>query len=67
MVSELHSSNLKLFGKQYNKNFLLHLIVVPQLSSGWQHNYSTKSRLADRANEPSMCSLMAMVETKQSN
>jgi len=26
----------------YNTEFVLHLIVAPQLSSGWQHNYSTK-------------------------
>jgi len=32
----------------------LHLIVVPQLSSGWQHNYSTKTRQAGHANEQSM-------------
>jgi len=30
MLSELYSLNLKLCIKQYNKNFLLHLIVVPQ-------------------------------------
>ncbi len=42
MLSELHNLNLKLCSKQYNKNFVLHLIVAPQISSGWQHNYSTK-------------------------
>jgi hypothetical protein len=46
MLSELHSLNLKLHSKQYNRNFVLHLIVVPQLSSGWQHNYTAKTRQA---------------------
>jgi hypothetical protein len=44
--------HLKLCSKQYNKKFVLHLIVVPQLSSGWQHKYSTKNKaggLAQRA------------------
>ncbi len=54
MLSELHRLNLKLCSKQYNKNFGLHLIVAPQLSSGWWHNYSTKTRQASRANEQSM-------------
>jgi hypothetical protein len=39
----------------------LYLIVVPQQSSGWQHNYSTKTRLTGCANEQSMYSLMSMV------
>jgi hypothetical protein len=64
MLSELHSLNLQLGSKQYNKNFVLHLIVVTQLSSGWQHNYSTKTRQADCANEQSMYSLMSMHYTK---
>ncbi len=38
MLSELHSLNLKLCIKQYNKKFVLYLIVVPQLSSGRQAN-----------------------------
>ncbi len=46
MLSELYSLTLKLYSKQYNTKFVLHLIVVPQLSSGWQHNYSTKTRQA---------------------
>jgi hypothetical protein len=33
MLSEFRSLNLKLCSKQYNKNFLLHLIVAPQLSN----------------------------------
>jgi hypothetical protein len=41
MLTELHCLNLKLCSKEYNKKFGLHLIVAPQLSSGWQHNYST--------------------------
>jgi hypothetical protein len=61
MLSELHSLNLKLFSKQHNRIFVLHLIVVPQLSSGWQHNYSTKARQAGCANEQSMYSLMSMI------
>jgi hypothetical protein len=43
MLSELHGLNLKLRSKQYNKKIVLHLILVPQLSSGWLHNYSTKA------------------------
>jgi hypothetical protein len=61
MLSELHNLNLKLCSKQYSKSFVLHLIGVPQLSSGWQHSYSTKTRQAGRANEQSMYSLMSMV------
>ncbi len=61
MNSELHSLNLKLCSKQYNKNFVLYLIVAPQLSSGWQPSYLTKKRQAGRANEQSMYSPMSMV------
>jgi hypothetical protein len=60
MLSELHSLNLKLCSKQYNKAFVLHLIVAPQLRSGWQHNYSTKTKQAGQVNKQSMCSLMSM-------
>jgi hypothetical protein len=56
MLSELHSLNLKLCGKQYHF-FVLHLIVVPQLSSGWRHNYSTKAGQVGCANEQFMYSL----------
>jgi hypothetical protein len=35
----------------------LRLIVVPQLSVGWQQNYSTKTRQAGGANEQSIYSL----------
>jgi len=59
MLSELRSLNLKLCSKQYNKKYVLHLIVAPQLCSGWQHNYSTKTRQAGRANEQSMYSLVS--------
>jgi hypothetical protein len=38
----------------------LHLIVAPQLSVGWQHNYSTKARQADHVYEQSVYSLMSM-------
>jgi len=67
MLSELHSLNLKLCSKQYNKKFVLHLIVAPQLGGGWRHNYSTKTRQAGQgqANEQSMYSLMSMVVTLQ--
>jgi hypothetical protein len=50
MLSELHSLNIKLCSEHYNKIFVLHLIVAPQLSSGWGHNHSTKTRQADCAN-----------------
>jgi hypothetical protein len=50
MLSILHNLNLKLCSKQYHKIVLVHLIVAPQLCSGWQHNYSTKTRQADRIN-----------------
>jgi len=59
MLTELHSLNLNLCSKQYNKNLVLHLIVAPQLISGWRCNYSTKIRQAGRANEQSMYSLMS--------
>ncbi len=47
--------------KQYNKIDLLHLIVVLQLSGGWQHNFLTKTRHAGRTNEQSMYSFMSMM------
>ncbi len=65
ILSELHSFNLKLYSKQYNKVFVLHLIVAPQLSSGWRHNYSTKTRQAGRTDEQSMYSLLSMVSFSQ--
>jgi hypothetical protein len=34
--------------------------VVPQLSSGWQHNYSTKNKAGNHANKQSMYSLLSM-------
>ncbi len=40
---------------------VLHLIMAPQLSSGWQHNYSTKTRQVGQANEQPMYSLMSML------
>ncbi len=61
MLSDFHSLNLKLCSKQYNKKFVLHLIVVPQLNSGWQHNHLTKTRQAGKSNEQSMYSLMFVV------
>ncbi len=35
------------------------MILAPQLSGGWWHNYSTKTRQAGSANEQSMCCLMS--------
>ncbi len=61
MLSELHSLNLKLYSKPYNKIFVLHLTVVPQLCSGSWHNYSTKTRQAGHTDEQSMHSLMSML------
>ncbi len=61
MVSELHNLSSKLCSKQYNKNFVLHLIVVPQLGGGRWHNYLTKTRQVGQANEQSMYSLKSMV------
>ncbi len=52
--------NLKLCSKQNNKIDLLHLIVALQLSGGWRHNYSTKTRQTGHANEQSMYSLISM-------
>jgi hypothetical protein len=61
MLSELHNLNLKLCNKQYNKMSLLHLIVVPQLSSGWGHNYSTNARPTGRANKQ-LCILQGILK-----
>ncbi len=62
MLSKCHSLNLKLCSKQYNKIFVLHLIVAPQLGGGCQHNFSTKTRQTGNANEQSMNSLMSMLQ-----
>jgi hypothetical protein len=56
LLPELYSFNLKL----NNKIDILHLIVVPQLSGGWQHNYSTKTRQAGHTNEQLMYYLISM-------
>ncbi len=61
MLSELQSLNLTFWSKQYNKKFVLHLIVAPHLSSVRWHNCSTKTRQAGQANEQSIYSLMSMV------
>jgi hypothetical protein len=61
MLSGLHHRNFNLCSKQYNKKFVLHLIVAPQQSSGWRHNFSTKTRQAGHASEQSMYSFMSMV------
>jgi hypothetical protein len=60
MLSKLHSLNLDLCSKQYNKNFVWHLIGVPQLGGGQQHNYSTKTRQAGHANEQSVWDISAI-------
>jgi hypothetical protein len=65
MFPELHSLKFKLCSKAHNKKFVFHLIVALQLSSGWQHKYSTKTRQAGCANEQSMYSLMSMVNRYQ--
>jgi hypothetical protein len=39
-------------------------MVAQQLSSGWQHNYSTKTRSAGCAKEESLHSFMPMVIAK---
>jgi len=52
---------MKLCSKWYNKIDHLHLIVVPRLRGGWQHNYSTKTRQAGSTNEQPIYSLMSMV------
>jgi hypothetical protein len=52
--------NLQLCIKQCNKIDLLHLIVLPQLSGGWQHKYSTKTRKEGHVNEQYMYSLVSM-------
>ncbi len=54
----------KVCSKQYNKKIVLHLIVMPRLSSGRQHNYSTKTRQAGLANEQSMYFLRSMGKTR---
>ncbi len=51
MLFEQHKLDLKLFSKKCYKINLLQQIVVQQPSGGWQHNYSTKTRQAGRANE----------------
>jgi hypothetical protein len=51
---------LKLCNKKSYKIDLLCLIVAPQLSGGWQHNNSTKTRQAGCANEQSIYYEMSM-------
>jgi hypothetical protein len=58
-LDALWASKFEFKYKQCTKKIVLHLIVVPQLSSGWQHKYSTKTRQASHANEH--YSLMSMV------
>jgi hypothetical protein len=54
IVSELHNLNMKLGNEQYNKIDLLHPLVGPQLSGGWQHKCSTKTRQVSLAHEQSI-------------
>jgi hypothetical protein len=65
MLSALNSLNLKFYSKQYNI-FFLNLIVAPQLSGDWRHNYSTKTRQAGQGNEQCMYSLKSMEQTNTS-
>ncbi len=53
-LSELHNLNLMLRSKEYNKTNLQHQIVLPWLSSGWRHNYSTETRQVGCTNELTM-------------
>jgi hypothetical protein len=52
--------NLNLCSEQYNKIDLLYLIVAQQLSGGWRHNNSTKTREVGLPIEQSVYSLMSM-------
>jgi hypothetical protein len=52
--------NFLIFFKQYYKIDFLHQIVAPQLSGGWQNNYSNKTRQAGIANQQSIDYLMSM-------
>ncbi len=55
---------LKLCNKQYYKIDLKHKIAAPQLSGGWQHDYSAKTRQAFHANEQSIHYLSLVVPIK---
>jgi hypothetical protein len=61
--SELCNFNLKLGSKLYEKIGLTHMIVAPQISGGWQHNYSNKARQT-RSKEQSIYFLMSLDLTK---
>jgi hypothetical protein len=50
----LYKFDLELCFQEYNKIDLLCQIVASQLSGGWRHNYSTKTRQAGHANEQSI-------------
>jgi hypothetical protein len=58
--SDLCNFNLKLGNKQYEKIGLMHMIVAPQISGGWQHNYSTKARQAGHAKEQSVYNILSL-------
>ncbi len=62
MRSELSNLNLKLGSNQNNKIDFMHLIVAPQLSGDWQHNYSTKASQAGSTNDQSIYSFMHLVD-----
>jgi len=57
---KLQNFNLKSCSKQNYQIDLLPLIVVPQLSNGWWHDYSTKTRPVGHANEQSIYCLMSI-------
>jgi hypothetical protein len=65
MLSELHSLEFKLCSNPFIKIVLLHLIMVPQLSGGWRHNYMTKTRQVGFPNEQSMYSLKSVVSDEK--
>ncbi len=65
ILSENQNLGLMLCSKQQKKINLLYLIVVPQLSGGWFHNYSTKTRQASHGNEQSMYSFIVYVLHKE--
>jgi hypothetical protein len=59
ILDTLWSSQFELCSKEYNRIDILHWIVAPQIRDGLQHNYSTKTRQVDHANEQPMYSLMS--------
>jgi hypothetical protein len=64
-LTGLDLSVLQIKTKFVSCHTAFHLIVARQLSSGWRHNYSTKTRQSGWANEQSMYSLMSMMLMEQ--